>query len=272
MNGSVRRRVSLSRDQAIVLASVAAITALAWLCLIDMARAGHPDDLLPATPGISAPGMGDMSGMAMTDMPLSPMPASLPTTAAMWAVMMAGMMLPGALPMILFFTVVQRQQGSRPVAMSALFAAGYLLVWGAFALAAAGLQIALERAALLSPALSLGDVRITALAFVGAGLFEFSALKNRCLAQCRSPFAFVLRHWRRGGWGALCMGAQHGLFCLGCCWVLMLLLFAAGVMNLLWVAALAVLVLLQKLLPGGRAVAIGSGLGMLGIGIALVVR
>jgi predicted metal-binding membrane protein len=249
----------LSRDRGIVLAALAAITLLAWIYLF----------------GLTA-SMSDMAGtVAMGDMPGMPTPSlgrQFALAATMWAVMMAGMMLPSAAPMVLMFTSVQRRQGMRPVPMTGLFLAGYLLLWGGFAIAAAGLQIGLERAALLSPTLALLNARVTASSFVLAGLYEFSPLKHRCLQQCRGPLAFIIGHWRPGLAGAFRMGATHGALCLGCCWVLMLLLFAAGVMNLLWVAALSALVLGQKVLPGGRWTWSLTGTAMLAFGVVLLLR
>lgn len=243
-----------SRDRAIVLASLAGITLVAWIYLAGMAR--------------------DMADMAeMMDMPDMPMPSPMQQfvlVATMWAVMMVGMMLPGAAPMILLFTTVQRKQGRHPVSMSIAFGAGYLLVWGGFAVAAAALQVLLAHAALLSPSLAFASPLLAGGAFLVAALYEFSPLKDRCLAHCRSPLAFITQHWRPHFRGALRMGAVHGAYCLGCCWVMMLLLFAVGVMNLLWVAVLAALVLLQKVLPGGRAVPRTTGVVMAGIGLALI--
>ncbi len=170
--------------------------------------------------------MGDMAGMAM-----SPMPAPFSLTAIMWAVMMVGMMLPSALPMILLFTTVQRKQGTQPIIATGIFAAGYLLIWGGFAVVAAALQMELGQMALLSPSVTLVSTRLAGLAFLLAAAYEFSPLKNRCLTQCSSPVAFITSHWRPGLSGALRMGIVHGTFCVGCCWTLMLLLFTAGVMN-----------------------------------------
>ncbi len=247
----------LARERAIVLASLAGITVLAWLHLLGMAHdMAHPSD------------MGQMPGGLADGMEAG----SFAVTAAMWAVMMAGMMLPAAAPMILLYAAVQRRQGRRPVLMTGLFSAGYLVVWGGFAMAAAGLQLLLAQAGLLSPSLALLNARLTGLAFVLAGLYEVSPLKNRCLDQCRAPLAFVMHHWRPGIRGAVGMGLRHGMVCLGCCWVLMLLLFAAGAMNLIWVAALSALVLGQKLLPGGRIVSAATGLVLLGVGAVLLVR
>jgi predicted metal-binding membrane protein len=247
----------LSRDRAIVLASLAGITLLAWIYLAKMA--------------------GDMAAMgAMMDMPdMADMPIPSPMeqfvlVATMWAVMMVGMMLPGAAPMILLFTMVQRKQGAYPVSMSSTFGAGYLLVWGGFAVAAAALQLLLAYAALLSSSLAFASPLLAGGAFLVAALYEFSPLKDRCLAHCRSPLAFIIQHWRPHFRGALRMGAVHGAYCVGCCWVMMLLLLAVGVMNLLWVAVLSALVLLQKVLPGGSLVRQATGAVMAAVGLALI--
>jgi predicted metal-binding membrane protein len=189
----------------------------------------------------------------------------------MWAVMMVGMMLPSATPMILLFTMVQRKQGKQPVLTTGAFAAGYLIIWVGFAVAAAGLQIELGEMALLSPSLAFVSKRLAGMAFLLAAVYEFSPLKNRCLTQCSSPISFIMSHWRPGVAGAFRMGVSHGAFCVGCCWALMLLLFSAGVMNLLWVAGLAVLVLVQKILPYGRVTTRATGTAMAVIGAALLI-
>jgi predicted metal-binding membrane protein len=213
-----------------------------------------------------------MSGMdAMPDMAMSSTPSPFLLTAIMWAVMMIGMMLPSATPMILLFTMVQRKQGTRPILTTGTFAAGYLIIWGGFAVVAAGLQVELGQMALLSPSLALVSKRLAGITFLLAAAYEFSPLKNRCLTQCSSPLSFITVHWRPGIAGALRMGIVHGAFCVGCCWALMLLLFVAGVMNLLWVALLAVLVLVQKVLPYQRATSLVTGGAMLVAGLSLMV-
>ncbi len=187
---------------------------------------------------------------------------------AMWWVMMAGMMLPSAAPMILTFASVNarrrgRGQGHTP---TAAFVAGYLLAWGGFSLAATAAQVALERLALVSPMdMAANGSWLGGVLFLAAGLYQFTPLKQACLNLFWSPLDFVLNRWREGPAGALAMGATHGLYCLGCCWILMLLLFVGGVMNLAWVAALAVVVLLEKLVPspwisraGGMALLAGG--------------
>lgn len=203
---------------------------------------------------------------------MSTPPAAFPLTAAMWAAMMVGMMLPGAMPMILIFMKVQRKQGAVPLAATAAFAAGYLAIWSGFALAAAALQVWLGGMALLSASMTLVSTRLAGAAFLLAAGYEVSPLKERCLTQCSNPIGFITSHWEPGAAGAFRMGARHGAFCVGCCWALMLLLFAAGVMDLLWVAVLSVLVLLQKALPCPRIAATSAGIAMAAAGFVLVLR
>jgi predicted metal-binding membrane protein len=243
---------AVSRDRGIVAASIVVIAALAWLYLFGLSQ--------------EMPGMEDMPGMAM-----APAPTPFALTAIMWAVMMVGMMLPSALPMILLFTTVQRRQGTQPVLTIGTFVCGYLLVWGAFAIGAAALQNQLGRMELLSPSLAFASRWLAGVAFLLTAAYELSPLKNRCLTQCSSPLGFITVHWRPGIGGAFRMGVLHGVLCVGCCWALMLLLFVSGVMNLLWVAVLAILVLVQKVLPWPRVVTFATGAAMLVIGVGLIV-
>jgi predicted metal-binding membrane protein len=245
--------MAISRDRAIVIASLVAVAGLAWAYLFSLSQ--------------DMTGMGDMPGMTM-----SSVPAPFSLTAIMWAVMMVGMMLPSAMPMILLFTMVQRRQGKQPILTTGTFASGYLLIWGGFAVVAAALQIELGELALLSPSLVFVSTRLAGLAFLLAAAYEFSPLKNRCLTQCSSPIGFITSHWRPGIAGAFRMGVSHGVFCVGCCWALMLLLFTAGVMNLLWVAVLAVLVLVQKVLPYPRVATTVAGTAMAVAGLVLILR
>jgi predicted metal-binding membrane protein len=153
-----------------------------------------------------------------------------------------------------------------------MFVGGYLVVWGVFSLAATAAQWALQQGALLSPMLALTSPLAGGVLFILAGIYQLTPLKNACLRQCRSPFAFVLNHWRDGRYGALRMGASHGLYCLGCCWVLMVLLFAVGVMNLIGVAAIAALVFVEKLMRGGVWVGRVGGGAMAVFGVWLMVQ
>lgn len=246
----------LGRERLVVVLSLAGVVALAWLWLWRQAVAM------------------EMSGVQMAGMAMS-MPAAAPADALglslvffMWVVMMVGMMLPSALPMTLTFAAInqRRRESGSPYVPTALFVAGYLLAWAAFSLAATAAQWALERAALMTPMMRTSSPLLGALLFVAAGVYQLTPLKHACLHRCRSPISFVLHHWRDGARGALRMGAEHGAFCLGCCALLMTLLFVGGIMNLLWVAVIAVFVLLEKVLPAGERVGRAGGVLAIGFG------
>jgi len=182
----------------------------------------------------------------------------------MWAVMMAAMMLPSAWPMIRTFVGMSRA-GEGP-ARSRCFAAAYLLVWFAFSAAASVAQWAMQALGWVDPMIVSTSAGLTAALLLIAGLYQFTPLKHVCLANCRTPFGFLLGEWRDGGRGAFVMGLRHGMMCLGCCWALMALLFVGGVMNLAWIAALSVAVAIEKLAPGGRWIATGLGVALLAAG------
>jgi predicted metal-binding membrane protein len=260
----LRRITFLTRDDAIVMASLVAITLLAWLYLVGVAR-----EMAEMGDMVGMPEMADMAGMALVT-PRAPwMVSDVMAATTMWAIMMAGMMLPTAVPMTLIYTRAARGNGAAPLLHGVIFTTGYLAMWCGFALAAAAAQWLLLRFDLFAPEMMVTNMFLGGALFVAAGVYEWSPLKNRCLAQCQSPLGFLIAHWRPGLAGAWRMGARHGAFCLGCCWALMLLLFVGGVMNLLWVAALSILVLLQKLVPGKRA-AQGTGVVMLIVGLVLI--
>ena len=178
----------------------------------------------------------------------------------MWAVMMVAMMLPSAAPMILLVAGAYRRRGGRSRALTVAFGSGYLVAWTAFSAAAALTQLVLHRAALLSDNMAANSAILGGVILLFAGIYQWLPLKTACLTHCRSPLAFLAGHWREGTSGALAMGLRHGLYCVGCCWALMLPLFAAGVMNLLWVAAIAIFVLVEKLVPQGHAVSRIAGI------------
>ena len=188
----------------------------------------------------------------------------------MWAVMMVGMMVPSATPMALIYAAVARKadrQGS-PVSPTFIFVSGYVAMWTLFSLGATFAQWGLERASLLSPMLVSSSPWLGAGLLVAAGVYQFTPAKDACLEHCRAPASFFSEHWRPGAWGAFRLGLVHGAYCLGCCWVLMGLLFVGGVMNLLWIAAITIFVLGEKLLSGrfaGRA----AGTAMIAVGLAL---
>ncbi len=177
------------------------------------------------------------------------------------SVMMVAMMLPSATPLVLVYTRVHRQakQSGQPFAPTAVFAAGYLVAWTAFSVVATVLQWGLERAALLSPMMVSTSDLLGSILLIATGIYQLTPLKDACLEHCRSPLHFVMHHWRSGLGGALCMGIQHGMFCVGCCWFLMGLLFVGGVMNLLWIAAIGAFVLVEKVVPRGEVIAKVSG-------------
>ena len=169
----------------------------------------------------------------------------------MWAVMMIAMMLPSVSPLILMFATINRKRKAQavPYVPALFFIAGYFIVWTAFSLVATGLQWGLQYLSLLSPMMITTNKWIGGSILLLAGIFQFSRLKHACLTHCRSPLDFIMHHWKDGKKGAVQMGIEHGWYCLGCCWILMLLLFATGIMNLFWIAAIALFVLIEKILP-----------------------
>jgi len=191
----------------------------------------------------------------------------------MWALMMVAMMLPSAAPMILLRARLDRWEARRERLVNTLiFASAYLLVWAAFSALAATLQAALVDSGLVSSmSLSLGDRTIAGWLLLAAAAYQLSGVKASCLEQCQSPVHFVMRYWKPGAAGAVRLGLIHGLYCLGCCWVLMLLLFAGGVMNLAWVAALAIVVSIEKWAPPQWKISflIAAALAIGGIGLLI---
>lgn len=247
------RAIRLSGDAITTLLALAVVVSLCWWYLIELAI--------------------DMAAMPMADMmTFRPWTASyFLMMLLMWAVMMVAMMVPSATPMILLYRQVARHNRvPHPSLGTALFVAGYLAVWTLFSLAATTLQWQLEQAALLSPMMASRSVMFSAAILILAGVYQWSPWKDSCLRQCRGPFAFVMRYWQPGLAGALTMGLRHGAYCVGCCILLMALLFVGGVMNLTVIALIAVLVLLEKMLPWSRkvsqllgAVAVTAGLVLL---------
>lgn len=188
---------------------------------------------------------------------------------AMWVVMMAGMMLPSAAPALLIYAQVVRKSplGAQATSHVYAFVAGYLLVWTVFSLAATALQRLLAHQLLLSPMMDAQDRRFGGALLIVAGLYQFTPFKRACLQSCRFPAEFLVQHWKPGVAGGFHLGWSHGLFCLGCCWALMLLLFVGGVMNLWWIAALTVFVLFEKIAPFGEKGGRLSGLPIIALGL-----
>lgn len=193
---------------------------------------------------------------------------SLATTLAMllmWTLMMAAMMLPSALPMLLTFSKLHSSAGT-PL-RSWAFVAAYLCVWTTASVLAVGIQWSLQRMGWLNLMITSNSAMLSGVLLLVAGLYQFSPLKRMCLAQCRSPLGFLMGNWREGAGGAFRMGFAHGLLCVGCCWALMVLLFVGGVMNIAWIAAVALAVALEKLAPGGELLGrlLGAGLMLAGL-------
>lgn len=232
----------LRHERVIVAGSIALLTALCWWFLVTGAGLDSSHDM--AMPGMAPPPLGAL--------------------VLMWWLMMLAMMLPSAAPAILLYGRVRQMRGEDgEIAGSWIFLAGYLAVWLLFSILAAGAQ---QLAA--GATMRLADGRLASLLLIAAGLYQLSPLKGACLTQCRSPAQFLSRHWRRGTTGAVRLGVLHGAYCVGCCWMLMALLFVGGVMNFAWIAALTLIVAAEKLLPGGEWIGRAAGLALVAWGLA----
>jgi predicted metal-binding membrane protein len=249
------------RDRVILGAGLLTVALLAWAWLISEAHR------------MSVSGVCECMRMKMAGPDNSVWPAAtLLPLFVMWCVMMVAMMLPSALPMVLTFAAVtrNRQRLGRPYVPTMIFVAGYLAIWCAFSAAAAAGQWFLHRQALLSPSMATTSAIFGGLLLISAGVFQFTPLKRRCLTRCRGTLEFILTRWREGRSGAFTMGLEHGAFCTGCCWALMALLFVAGVMNIFWVAALTLLVCLEKILPARAHISFATGIVLTGWGLFIL--
>jgi len=246
----------LRRDRLIVAVGLAAVVALAWLYL----AAGAGMDT-------------SMADMPM-DMPMPWSPFSAALAFVMWWVMMIAMMVPSAAPTILLFTTIRRRQdaSARPSLEAWIFLSGYLLIWAGFSLLAILAQWGLESAGLLSMEMASTSAVLRGVILVAAGLYQFTPVKNACLHYCQSPVLFLSRYWRAGAMGALRMGLRHGCYCFGCCWFLMALLFVSGIMNLVWIAGIAVYVACEKLLLLGRGLSRAAGGALIASGAIALAR
>jgi len=255
---------SNQRDRVVALIGLAIITGLAWVYIIQLAA--------NMMMGMDANRMEQMSMPVMRTWQTS----DVLLTFLMWAVMMVAMMTPSAMPMILTFVKIQRQrqpeQASLPGMM--VFLLGYLIAWSFFSAAAALVQWGLHSATLLSDGMIIVNNLVGGMILIFAGVYQFTPLKNMCLSHCRTPLGFLMNEWRDGASGALRMGVRHGFYCIGCCWLLMGILFVAGVMNLLWVAVIAGIVILEKVMPipAGQWVSRMIGLLVVGWGVWLLVQ
>jgi predicted metal-binding membrane protein len=261
--------VVLRRDRAVIAAALVALTALAWAHVLwlagDMAMGGMDMTgfrMIPAGMGLMMPA------------PAPWQPIEFAFVFAMWAVMMIGMMTPSAAPMVLLYARVGRQAAvqGKLFAAAVWFLGGYLIAWVAFSVVATVAQWGLERGALLTPMMGGASDLFGGAVLIAAGLYQWTPLKDVCLRQCQAPLGFVQRHggFRADAAGAIALGARHGAYCIGCCWPLMALLFVGGVMNVLWIAAIAIIVLAEKIVPAGRLVARIAGTGFIATGVWLL--
>lgn len=268
--GGAALEAALRRDKVIVASALVTLAALAWaytLWLIDTMSMG---------------GM-EMPGMRMHANPLeaimSPMSQAWSATEfvlafAMWAVMMVGMMTPSAAPMILIYARVGRQaeRQGKPLAATGFFASGYLLSWIAFSIIATTGQWLLERASLLTPTIESASSVMGGAVLISAGLYQWTPAKAACLKHCQAPLFFIQRHggFRRDAPGSIRIGFLHGLYCIGCCWALMALLFVGGVMNVTWIAAIAIFVLAEKVIPAGLVFTRVAGVTLIAAGLWMI--
>jgi len=259
----------LRRDRLLVAGALGVIAVLAWGYVLwlavdmDMGGMDMPEfRMIPAGLGL----------MALADAPWGLIEFTF--VFVMWVVMMIGMMAPSVAPMILMYARVGRQGNvkGKPLAATGWFAASYFLTWMGFALAATLVQWMVERAALLDSRMASASNVFGGIVLIAAGVYQWSPLKDVCLAQCQSPIGFLMRY---GGFrgdlpGCLLIGLRHGAYCIGCCWALMALLFVGGVMNVLWIALLALLVLLEKLASFGRWIARAAGVACVTAGAGML--
>jgi predicted metal-binding membrane protein len=255
-------QTTLRRDRLLVLSGLVGITALAWIHMFYLAGSmGNASNMGTMSMEMAAP---HLETWKLIDLTLA---------FVMWVVMMIAMMVPSASPMILMYATLHRRQHDQenPVAAISMFLLGYLTSWAAFSLLATLAQWTLHSAALLSPMAQTTSSALGGALLLAAGVFQWTPLKHACLSRCRTPLGFLLNEWRDGARGAYVMGIRHGSFCVGCCWLLMALLFVAGVMNLLWVAIIAAFVLIEKVSPTGKWVSLASGFVLTGAGVWIMI-
>jgi predicted metal-binding membrane protein len=249
------------------------VTVAAWIEVIRQAGSMGPADTgAMDMPGMTMPGATMPGQMPATAPPIDP--AGLVAFVGAWAVMMAAMMLPSALPLILLYRTAAAKQapGGNPVSLTSFLVSGYLLVWVAFGVPVYVVTQVVDAVLASSMVLAPWTPYGVAAVLLVAGLYQFTALKRVCLRACQSPLGFLMRHWRSGRLGALRMGLEHGMYCCGCCWALMAVLVAAGAMGVTWVLLIAVVVAAEKLLPWGQWVPRATGLGLLGLGVVIALQ
>ena len=250
---------NMRSDRKVVIAGLFAITALAWAYTAHLSNSMSGAGSMEMGQGLASPMTNAWDAADFMAMFL------------MWAVMMVAMMVPTATPMVLTFVSMIRRKSDtgNTSGRTAIFVSGYVVIWSAFALGATLVQWGLHEATLLSPTMASANTLLGGGLLIGAGAYQLSPLKLTMLSKCRTPLGFLMNEWREGHRGALSMGLIHGMYCLGCCWVLMSLLFVLGVMNLLWIAALSIFVLLEKVMSEGRWLSRVSGILLIAWGASL---
>ena len=270
----------LRRDRLVVVIALVAVIVLSWAYIL--AGAGMGMSAFEMTQMTQSVGVSDSTQPSMQEMSTGGTAAdSLMATGTwtvgyavviflMWWVMMFGMMLPSAVPLLLLFARMMRKEKGAPYVPTGVFALGYVVMWAAFSAIATGAQWGLEASGLLSGIMVGTSAVLAAALLIAAGVWQLTPLKNACLRHCRSPIGFLSAHWRPGRTGAFRMGLVHGAFCLGCCWFLMALLFYGGVMNLYWIIGLALYILIEKLLPAGVRIGQLTGVALIAWGAVLL--
>lgn len=260
MTSLIRLDTQPGRERPFVIVCLAGLVAICWACLVFRALR-----IVTLDPSV-------LSGAAAGGVPAPYRAPQLLLVLAMWGAMLSAITLPAATPVILLFAHISRlaQAVRFPHIGTFAFVLGYLLAWVGFGACATLAQWALHDAGVLDTSMAIVNGAACGLLLVAAGLYQWTPAKHACLQHCRAPLSFVLTGWRPGLWGALRMGCTHGLYCVGCWWLLLLLLFAVGVTNLGALLGLAGLVMLEKLLPGGALVACLGGLGLVAWGTLLL--
>ena len=255
---------TFKRDRLVVLGALGFVVVLSWTYVL--AGAGMNMSAFEMTRLSSGTGAMAMMMPAVWDVGYAGL------MFFMWWVMMIAMMLPSATPMVLLFAAMNRKQkeSGNPYVPTSLFASAYLIVWAGFSVVAVAVQWGLDSLALLSPLLVSASATLGGGLLIAAGIYQLTPLKQACLKHCRSPLQFVLTRWRSGADGAFRMGIEHGAYCVGCCWFLMGLLFFGGVMNLYWIAGIAVFVLLEKTIPVGHWMSHVVGIALMVWGIVVM--
>lgn len=258
----------ITKERVILLSGIALLSALSWYYTWDLfvrmegMHGGDPASIAECCKEMVMPLTGSWSG------------AEFLMTFVMWVVMMIAMMVPTAIPTVLVYAhVVKEQTGeSKHLLPASLFLAGYVVLWTGFSLLATFMQWALQYVGVLSPFMIVTNHALGGAILIAAGIFQFTPYKYQCLARCNTPLQFLTSNWKKGPPGAFAMGLSQGWFCLGCCWLLMLVLFVTGIMNFLWIVILSLFVLLEKLFPRPRIVSLIAGITLIGGGVMMLLE